>query len=328
MKHSILTVFVALFILMSCKSNKNNENADWCNQEIRIEFVELNEVEIKSNWFKVYEVGENVFAISEPYNFQEVISYLIIGNNKAVLFDTGMGLESMSSLVKQLTKLPITVINSHSHYDHIGSNSEFDYIVSLNSEYTKQWANSGWSHNLVKQEISSEALCLEMLTETINVNNYYVKPFNISEYITDGQIIDLGERELEVVSVPGHTPDALALLDRKAGYLWTGDTFYEAAIWLFFEGTNLDNYETSINRLAKLAPTLNKVYPAHNTPISEPDRLTEAADAFHQIISGQKKPDPGNYNGHPDDNIAVEYHFEHFSFLIRKDHLKLRGILD
>jgi hypothetical protein len=48
-------------------------------------------------WFKVYPLGDSVYAIYEPYNWQEMISYLIIGSEKALLFDTGMGLDSRFS---------------------------------------------------------------------------------------------------------------------------------------------------------------------------------------------------------------------------------------
>ncbi len=326
MKYNQLLISALSLILISCTSNKKTDKVDWCDQTIRQQFLELKEIQTKGDWFKVYEVGENVYAIAEPYNFQEVISYLILGTEKALLFDSGMGLDSISTVVKELTNLPITVINSHTHYDHIGSNHEFDNILALNSDYTKNWAENGWNHELVKQEVTTEAFCLQMLPNT-DTANYHVKPFAISEFIKDGHVIDLGQRKIEIISVPGHTPDAMALFDRESGYLWTGDTFYEATIWLFFDGTDLDAYEESIRRLAALSPILKKVFPAHNTPIAAPIRLKEFVEAFEQILNGNKKAkDAGEY-GHPDDNTAVVFEFEHFSFLIRRDHLKQRGII-
>lgn len=308
-------------MLLGCSAKIESDSAGWCDQELRPELKKLQEVKTTHEWFKVYIVGENVYAIAEPYNFQEVISYLILGTEKALLFDSGMGLDSISEVVKELTNLPLTVINSHTHYDHIGGNHEFENILAMKTDYTIKWAKNGWSHDLVKQEVAKDAFCLERLPKA-DTANYHIKPFKISKFIEDGYVIDLGKRKIEVVSVPGHTPDAIALLDEDSGYLWTGDTFYEAPIWLFFDGTDLNAYEKSISKLAKLSPGLKKVFPAHNTPIADPIRLVELKQAFAAVIKGKKKGKEGGDFGHPDDEIAIVFEFEHFSFLIRKDHLQ------
>ncbi len=160
MKSFIILCILGLSIL-SCKQKAENFDGDWCNHEIRLEFQELDEISVNSKWFKVHEVGEKVYAISEPYNYEEVISYLILGSEKALLFDTGNGLDSLSKVVNELTNLPLIVLNSHAHYDHIGSNYEFSNILSLKSDYTLKWAETGWSHDLVKNEVTPDAICLE-----------------------------------------------------------------------------------------------------------------------------------------------------------------------
>jgi hypothetical protein len=74
--------------------------------------------------------------------------------------------------------------------------------------------------------------------------------------------------------------------------------------------------------LANLAGDLKKVYPAHNKPVAEPIRLIELKNAFAEIISGRKKGKEGENFGHPDDEKAVVFEFENFSFLIGKDFLE------
>ncbi|MEN9701240.1 MAG: hypothetical protein RIR55_555, partial [Bacteroidota bacterium] len=110
------TILIILLFISFEAYNQTTTNI--CNNPLRASLNKLPEIKTKSKWFKVYRVGDNVLAIVEPYNFEEAISYLILGNNKALLFDTGIGVDSISLVVKQLTKLPILVINSHSHYDH------------------------------------------------------------------------------------------------------------------------------------------------------------------------------------------------------------------
>ncbi len=315
-----LLLLPCLLLLFQCNPGTHEDSANWCNQPVREQFSTLNEVSTNQTWFKVYEVGKDVYAIAEPYNFQEVISHLIIGTEKALLFDTGMGLSSISDVVKELTALPVTVLNSHTHYDHMGGNYEFDQVLAMNHPYTQNRADNGMPHAVVRHEVSPEALCLNHLPG-LDTAGYHIKPFSISQFIQDGSRIVLGNRSLQVIAVPGHTPDAIALLDEANGYLWTGDTFYEAPIWLFDPETDLQVYQQSIAKLGRLAQGLNTVFPAHNTPVASPERLPELVAAFDQVLSGEKEAVNSGDSDHVSDD-ALLFEFEYFSFMIRKDLLK------
>jgi glyoxylase-like metal-dependent hydrolase (beta-lactamase superfamily II) len=296
-----------------CHDNKKTTQTlpNWCNKQIRPELKKLTEIKTKRKWFKVYNVGSNVYAIIEPYNYQEVISYLILGKEKALLFDTGMGLDSISPLIKELTLLPIVVLNSHTHYDHIGGNYEFSYILAMNTDFTKNNAANGYSHERVKQEVGPDALCLQRLPKT-DTANYRIRPFKIAKFIGDGYKIDLGGRKIEVIAAPGHSPDAVALFDEQSGYLWSGDSFYEGPIFLFSDGTDLGAYEKSIEKLALLAPRLQRVFPSHNLPIADPRELIDAYNDFIKIKNGTKE-------GEANEDKTILFKFAKFSFLIKKD---------
>src|SRR5580704_17282556 len=127
---------------------------------------QLTEIKTSSSWFKVYRLKKNGIAMVEPYNFEEVISYLILGRSRAVLFDTGMGLDSISLLVRELTRLPVTVINSHTHYDHTGGNHEFTHILAMHTAFTQRNAKYGWAHDAVRHEVAADAFCLQRLPGT------------------------------------------------------------------------------------------------------------------------------------------------------------------
>ena len=77
------------------------------------------------NWFWVRHLPGNVYSLFEPYQDQGVISYLILGEESALLWDTGMGIFDIRKCVEQLTDLPVTVLNSHDHFDHTGGNHLF-----------------------------------------------------------------------------------------------------------------------------------------------------------------------------------------------------------
>lgn len=263
---------------------------------------------VSDDWFEICLVAPDVFAISEPFQWQEVISYLILGSERALLFDTGMGISSMSSVVSELTSRPVIVVNSHTHFDHIGGNAEFGQILAMDTAYTRRSA-LGIAHEDVREEVSPEAL-RRPLPSGQAAADYCISPFEIARFIEDGHIIDLGGRQLEVLSIPGHTPDSIALFDSAAGLMWTGDTFYEGPIWLFVPETDLAAYERSIDRLVGYVPRLEALLPAHNTPVAPPRRLDELRDALALVKLG-------NALGRDGGDGRLEYDFGRFSLLMQ-----------
>jgi len=159
---------------------------------------------------------------------------------------------------------------------------------------------------------------------TLDTASYHIKPYQdkIKRYIKDGDVISLGDRKIEILQTPGHTPDGISLLDRANGFLWTGDAYYEATIWLFFEGTDLKAYEKTVKRFASLVPHLKYVFPAHNTTPADPKHLIDLEVAFQSIKNGAAKEVVNDQRAHPGDTVAARFTFETFSFLISKGQLK------
>ncbi len=281
---------------------------EWCDALPRAGYASLDRIEVESDWFEAWDVGTGVIALYEPKQWQEVISYLVLGRDRALLFDTGMGIARISDVVRQLTDLPVTVLNSHTHMDHIGGNAEFSSILAMDTEYTRSRAE-GLTNERVREELAPSALCAP-LPSGVRQDNYAIRPWRITEVATDGHTIDLGGRILEVVALPGHTPDAIALLDAEAGYLWTGDSFYEGPIWLFAPETDRTSYAASVDRMAELSSRLTRVFPGHNTPVASPSRLLELRDAFLAVQEG-------TLEGIPGEGGVMRYEAGAFSLLLR-----------
>src|SRR5260370_25188936 len=123
------------------------------------------------------------------------------------------------------------------------------------------------------------------LPKNFNPKTYATKPWHISLFVHDGFKINLGGRTLEIIATPGHTPDAICLLDRGNGLLFTGDTYYPAPIWLFRPETDLDAYVDSGKQLAALSPELKLVLGAHNIPDAQPDVLPQLIQAIQAVRS-------------------------------------------
>ena len=290
------------------------ELGSFCERLPRPAYANFQKHASSNDWFEVYEVEPGVFAIYEPFQWQEVISYLIAGTEAAVLFDTGNGIGDISAVVDQLTDQPVRVINSHSHFDHIGGNHQFDEILSVSTPFTLA-RTAGIQSDELSMEVSAEARCKD-LPVGASEDNHQIQPFEISQRISDGDVIDIGGRQLEILQVPGHTDDSVALLDRSAGLLWSGDSFYEGPIWLFFPETDLVAYRESVARFAALAPNLKAVFPAHNTPKADPALLLELQSNLDRVLAGEVDPTPVS-----DGN--VEFRFEGFGFLMRANYHRI-----
>lgn len=282
------------------------QQAQWCKNLPRPAYSKLERVSIADPWFEVYRIRPGVFAIYEPHQLEEVISYLILGGDKAVLFDTGMGISNIQAVVAGLTKLPVSVVNSHTHNDHVGDNWRFSDVYGMDTDFTR--ANARGSKNDAQAELAPEEIC-GALPAGFDAKAYATKPFHIAHWLHDGDRINLGGRSLKVIATPGHTPDAIALLDEKNGLLFTGDTFYLGPIYLYRPETDLDAYVASVKKLAALTPHLQLLLPAHNVPVADPGYLPKVVAAIGQVRRGEVKAvaKDGKH----------EYVFEGFSFLMQ-----------
>jgi glyoxylase-like metal-dependent hydrolase (beta-lactamase superfamily II) len=246
-------------------------------------------------------------AIAEPRQFEEVISYLVLGADRALLFDTGLNIEPIAPLVRELTDLPVHVLNSHTHPDHVGGNSAFGVIFGSASEYAARNVQ-GFSSEAMARVVGPASVC-GSLPSGFDRASYEIGPWTITDTVSDGQVIHLGGRQLEVLLTPGHSPDALMLLDRENGLLFTGDSFYEGPVYVMDTYSNFEDYAASMERVAGMAVGLSKLLTAHNVVVSDPQLLTELGTAVGTIRGGTAVPAESR------DGVTT-YAFARFSILV------------
>jgi len=303
----VASVIAISLLLCAAHLPAQTTTPNWCRALPRPEYKTLERVPVSDPWFEVYKPAPNVFAIYEPHQAEETIGYLILGQKRAILFDTGMGISDVKKVVSELTKLPIVVLNSHTHDDHVGGNWEFDTIYSMDTDFSRQ--NARGSREDAQAEITPDQIC-GTLPPAFDAKSYQTRPWKITQYIHDGERINLGGLVIEVIATPGHTPDAISLFDHANGLLFTGDTYYPAPIWLFRPETDLDAYSRSIRRLAALALQVKIVLGAHNIPVAKTAVLAELVDAFDAVRAGKVKPTPDSLG-------KVLYRAGNISFLMR-----------
>src|SRR5262249_3524707 len=172
--------------------------------------------------------------------------------------------------------------------DQGGGNGELDGRLDVDSGCRRK--NTKGQLNIYSRDALAPKRICGPLPVGVRPDSYSIRPFKISQWVKDGDRIDLGDRQLEVISTPGHTPDSLCLLDRKNGLLFTGDTFYLGPIYLITPETTQEVYANSDQRIVVLVPKLKLLLPGHNTPVAAPENLLRLASAIRDVQSGNLKP--------------------------------------
>ena len=223
--------------------------------------------------FTVYKIRPHIFLIKESACFEDVNCYLFIGKEKCLLFDSGLGTENIKEVIAGLTNLPVIVLNSHTHYDHINGNYLFDSIAGLNIDYSKLNAK-GMTH---EEFISFYKLAYLPSVSTVSCipPDYLIHPFSVTKFVNDKDKIQLGGLTLEVLKTPGHTPDGICLLDRKDSFLFSGDILYKGTLFLHLPESNFTDFANSITALNKMVPLFKSIMPAHGTIDIESSRIRD-----------------------------------------------------
>jgi glyoxylase-like metal-dependent hydrolase (beta-lactamase superfamily II) len=235
------------------------------------------------DYFAVQDLGDGVFAIGEPRYYQQNYAYLILGDQRALLFDSSSGTRDVSPVVASLTRLPVTVMVSHLHFDHLGGIAPFHHIAMIDLPETRADASG------------------EMFTpgryEFGGIADKRVRPtFRVSEWIKPGAFIDLGGRRLQVLSTPGHTPSSISLYDPAGRRLFTGDYIYPTTIYAFGPGASRSAYHATAQRLLATIPADTILWTAHccraDEGVSAPwltmRDLRDLDDAFVKVAKGEE----------------------------------------
>ncbi|MFD2042988.1 MBL fold metallo-hydrolase [Ornithinibacillus salinisoli] len=237
---------------------------------------------IHDPWFTVEEIDSATYAISEYGHWEKVHSFLLIGEERAALIDTGLGIDNIKRIIDQLTTLPILVITTHVHVDHIGSHGEFETILVHKNE--KEWLAHGIKGLPIEQIRKDIGRDITKPTpESFDPATY--KPFQgePTELLDDGDLIDLGNRLLTIFHTPGHSPGHICILDNSRDYLFTGDLLYTGTpIYAFYPTTDPEKLVNSLEKIAFLEG-IQQIFGSHNQLGIDPIILQEVLEAVYEL---------------------------------------------
>ena len=219
------------------------------------------------DYFVVEEIDPTTISIGEPRYYQGNYSYLIVGGGRAVLFDAGTGTRDIVPVVRSLTKLPITVIPSHLHFDHGGALGRFDKTAVLDTPS-------------LRTRIRDSRLTLERYEFLGFLQGLAPPTFHVDEWWAPGTTVDLGERRIRVLSTPGHTPTSVSLYDERRRQLFLGDFMYPGTLYAFLPGASRSAYLATTRQLLAMIDPGTRIYTAHMSDPPAPVRapVLEVAD--------------------------------------------------
>ncbi len=214
------------------------------------------------DWYEVIKQKEYLYVIREKLDKIEprfltkyINIFLLLGHHIALLIDTGSGLLPLKPVIDKLIgDRKLMVINTHSHFDHRGSNSEFEKI---------------YIHENEVREISTP-FDVSFLKETPNqiVKLYQEKNFKLPaannvQPLKDGAEFNLNGIRIKVIHTPGHSNGSICLITNK-GDLFTGDTAHYGSMYLPIK----EEFPIILKSLYKLIKQFDsneslQLYPSH-----------------------------------------------------------------
>lgn len=229
-----------------------------------------------SGWFTVEEIDRDTYAISEYGHSEETHCYLLCGDDRCLLIDTGLGVEDISTVVRGITEKPVIAAATHIHWDHIGGYGRFDTICVHSAEI--EWLNGGFP-------LPNSAV-RKMLTEGGLPNGSAVDDYKVfqgvpSRILTDGEKIELGGRTIEVLHTPGHSPGHMCFWEEDRGGLFTGDLIYKGILYANYPSTDPKLFLSSVRRIARL--TAKRIFPGHHTLDVQVEMITSVSDGLESL---------------------------------------------
>lgn len=181
--------------------------------------------------------------------------FLLAGEKKALLIDSGMQVHNAKEIAEGLVNLPIELLNTHADRDHVGSNDEFDSFYMNPAEASNYYNTNKMTGTIIP--------------------------------VTDGDIIDLGGRELEIITLPGHTPGSIAVLDKNNRALISGDPIQDGDIFMFGVQREMHAYLLSLEKLEKQKDRFDTIYPSHGTFPVGPEIIDALKEGAKQVLAGE-----------------------------------------
>ena len=223
---------------------------------------------------EIIKINDNTWRFEDD----SVRFFLFCGTKQAALIDSGMNVPDAKMIAEGLTDLPLILINTHADPDHISGNAAFDEVY-MSPDEEENYRGFGGSGRIIP--------------------------------IHEGDVIDLGDRPLRIIDIPGHTPGSIAIIDEKNRVLVSGDSVEDGNVFMFGERRDIDKYIPSMEHLLEYTDAFDEIYPMHGSFPVKNDLIGKLIEGAKLIKSGAAEGKKVDVFGTP----AMFYKFSYAGFL-------------
>jgi glyoxylase-like metal-dependent hydrolase (beta-lactamase superfamily II) len=236
----------------------------------------MTDKKVCDSWFVTQQINDGLYLITEPHYhwYNRANLWLIKGRDRDLLIDTGLGVASLREHIAGLIDKPLLAVASHIHFDRAGGIHEFDecaihaaeaHALRTGDGHEALSSQPGWVNLDHFESLPSSGFTAEQ---------YTFKAAEPTQILQEGDVLDLGDRALEVLHLPGHSAGCIALYDNRSQALFSGDVIYDGELLDELHCSHIPTYIKTYERLQKLPVDL--VYPGHYQ--------TFGTDRYQQIL--------------------------------------------
>ena len=200
----------------------------------------------------IIRIDENTWRFEDGF----VRFFLLEGEEKAVMIDSGVNCPDAATLASTLTNKPIMLLNTHGDGDHTSGTRGFSEIYIHSLDYLKCEVGTRFPEIALAE-------------------------------IKDGDVIDLGDRPLKIIHIPGHTSGSVAILDVKKRVLFAGDSVQKGHIYMFGSKREPDKFEDALGKLIAISDEYDYIYASHDEFALPRDYADKVRLAWRKVRNGE-----------------------------------------
>ena len=251
----------------------------------------MQDLPVADPWFVQQRIDDGITLVTEPHvhPLLRCNVWHVRGRDRDLVVDTALGLSPLRRVVERELDAPLLAVATHTHGDHTGGLHEFDERAVHRAEAARLEGTTGttldatqFSENVVGPYRDGGFEIPDLLVDAVPPGGLAsaeveIAPVPVTRMLDEGDVIDLGDRAFEVLHLPGHSPGSIGLWDAASGVLFSGDAVYDAPLLDRLDGSDIDDYVATMERLRELPVTV--VHAGHE-PSFDRRRLVEICDAY------------------------------------------------